>query len=137
MSIRHKTLALFTMLVLGGSAAADVVWDFDGTVEPSGAELQRLSGTPEFTSIEGGQALVAGRALQWKDAPVLRLRAGMHLRCRFRLDDLRKSAQMLAMKDGEYLLRVDGHEGGHLSVFVQTEGQWEPRLRGPIVESGK
>ncbi len=125
------------MLVLGGSVAAEVVWDFDGTVEPSGAKLQRLSGTSAFTSIEGGQALAAGKAVQWHDAPVLRLRAGMELRCRFRLDELRKSAQMLVMKDGEYLLRVDGHEGGHVSIFVQTEGQWEPRLRGPVVQSGK
>lgn len=133
----RKTFTLFTMMLLCGSAAADAVWDFDGTAEPSGAKLQLLSGTPAFTSIEGGQALAAGRALQWDDAPVLRLRPGMELRCRFRLDELRKSAQILAMKDGEYLLRIDGHERGHLSLFVQTEGQWEPRLRGPIVQSGK
>jgi len=132
----RKTLALFTMLTLASTAGADVVWDFDGTAEPSGAKLQPLGGTPAFTSIEGGQALAAGKALQWHDAPVLRLRPGMAFRCRFRLDELRKGAQVLATKDGEYLLRVDGHEGGHLSFFVQTDGHWEPRLRGPVVLAG-
>ena len=134
MRILHNALTFFTMLLIGSVAKAGIVWDFDGTANPSGAKLQLLSGTPAFTSIEGGQGLAAGKALQWADAPVLRLRPEMELRCRFRLDELRKSAQTLAMKNGEYLLRVDGHEAGNLSIFVQTEGQWEPRLRGPIVQ---
>jgi len=136
MSILHKALMLFTMLVLGGAAEAGIVWDFHGTANPSGAKLRLLSGTPVFTSIEGGKALAAGSALEWGDSPELRLRPEMELRCRFRIDQLRKGAQVLAMKDGEYLLRIDGHEGGHLSVFVQTDGKWEPRLRGPVVQAG-
>lgn len=134
MSILHSVLTLFTVLVPGGVSETGVVWDFDGTANPSGAKLQLLSGTPAFVSIEGGQGLAAGTTLQWGDAPVLRLRPEMELRCRFRLDALQKNAQLLATKGGEYLLRVDGHEGGHLSIFVQTEGQWEPRLHGPIVQ---
>lgn len=138
MSCLHQALTLFALLVLGGAAEADVVWDFDGTAEPSGATLRLLGGTPAFTSVEGGKALAAGRALEWEDNPALRLRPESELRCRFRIDELRDGAQTLAIKDGEYILRVDGPgEGGNLSIFVETDGKWEPRLRGPVVQPGK
>ena len=128
---------VFTMLLLGGISQAGIVWDFDGTAEPSGTALKLLSGTPAFTSIDGGRALAAGSALQWGDTPELRLRPEMELRCRFRIDETREGTQTLTMKDGEYILRVDWQrEGGHLSVFVQIEGKWESRLRGPVVQPG-
>ncbi|NQT92745.1 MAG: glycoside hydrolase family 99-like domain-containing protein [Lentisphaerae bacterium] len=81
-------------------------------------------------------SLAPGAASERADSPMLRLRPGLEIACRFRIDKLRKGAEILATKDGEYLLRVDGHEGGHLSFFVQAEGQWEPRLRGPVVTAG-
>ncbi len=132
-AVLGRALAVLAILALGGAAEAGVVWDFDGTANPSGANLQLLGGTPAFVATEGGQGLAAGCSLQWNDAPALRVRPEIELRCRFRLDDLPQNAHVLATKGGEYLLRVDGHEGGHLSLFVQTEGQWEPRLSGPIV----
>ena len=45
------------------------------------------------------------------------------------LDALREGVQILAMKDGEYILRVDwGREGGTLSFFVQLGGWGIPAL---------
>jgi hypothetical protein len=95
------------------------------------------SGTPAFTATEKGQGLAAGTQLDWADAPALRLRPEIEILCRFRLDKLREGVQILAMKDGEYILRADwGREGGNLSFFVQVEGKWESRLRGPVVKAG-
>ena len=137
MSTLCNAFALSTMLLLGGAAEAGIVWEFDGTADPSGTKLKLLSGKPTFTKIEGGQALAAGSGLEWADMPALRLRPEIGLRCRFRIDEMREGPQTLAMKDGEYILRVDWQrEGGHLSVFVQIEGRWEPRLRGPVVKLG-
>ena len=44
--------------------------------------------------------------------------------------------QNFSSKDGEFLLRVDEskNESGHF-FFVQIEGKWEHRLRGPVVET--
>ncbi len=81
---------------------------------------------------DGG--LNPGRKVELPDAPALRLRPGLEIACRFRIDTLARGAQTLASKDGEYLLRVDtADEGGTLSLFVQIEGKWESRLRGPVV----
>jgi len=127
---------MLTML-LTASSRADIVWDFDGTANPAGAALKLVEGRPSFTAVEGRHALAAGSGLVWADAPALRLRPEMEFRCRFRIDKTREGTQTLAMKDGEYILRVDWErEGGHLSVFVQIEGKWEPRLRGPVVQPG-
>ena len=116
---------------------AAVRWDFDGTATPAGAELALTSGKPAFVATDTGKGLSPGTQLDWADAPPLGLRPEIEIRCRFRLDSLREGVQILATKDGEYLLRVDwAKEGGHLSFFVQIEGKWEPRLRGPVVEAG-
>ena len=137
MNVLRITLAICALLTLNTDAQAEIVWDFDGTADPSGATLTLLGGTPAFTNVEGGRALAAGSTLQWQDAPALRLRPEMELRCRFRIDTLREGTQTLARKDGEYYLRVDGQgEGGNLSLFVQTDGEWEPRLRGPVIRPG-
>lgn len=81
--------------------------------------------------------LEAGRTQTLPDAPEIRLRPGLEIRCRFRLESLREGVQNLASKDGEWILRVDPpDEGGTLAFFVQCDGGWEPRLRGPVIRSG-
>ncbi len=95
------------------------------------------SGGPvAFSALPRGESLKAGKSLAVPDVPALRLRPGLDLGCRFRLNELKKGAQNLAAKDGEYLLRIDGlDEGGTLSFFVQIEGKWESRLRGPVMQT--
>lgn len=79
--------------------------------------------------------LEPGRMQTLPGSPELRLQPGMEIRFRFQLDSLRDGVQNLASKDGEWILRVDPPlEGGTLSFFVQRDGHWEPRLRGPVIE---
>ena len=79
---------------------------------------------------------MAKRPIEAADSPELRLRPGLEIACRFRLDELRNGVQNLALKDGEYLLRVNEQgDGGHLAFFVQIEGKWESRLLGPAVKT--
>ncbi|TWT84996.1 Laminin G domain protein [Planctomycetes bacterium CA13] len=99
------------------------------------AETPNLRRAGVLPVINRGKALLAGRTLEYADRPEVRLRPGLEIRCRFRLDELLNGAQVLATKENEYLLRIDGHEGGHLSFFVQVEGKWESRLRGPVVNA--
>ena len=91
--------------------------------------------SPASSVIDGQNRLAPGSSLKRADSPALCLRPGLEIRCRFRLDELSRGAQVLAAKGNEYLLRVDGHEAGHLSFFVQIEGKWESRLRGPVVKA--
>ena len=137
MSILRRLFALSALLGLCTVAQAEIVWEFDGTADPSGVPLTLLNGKPQFAEVDGSRALATGTMLQWEDAPALRLRPETEIRCRFRLDKLREGTQTLVQKDGEYYLRVDWQaEGGTLSLFVRTEGSWEPRLRGPVVRPG-
>jgi hypothetical protein len=130
-------LAALGLFVIGTATRAETVWEFDGNATPAGARLELLAGKPVFATVEAAQVLAAGSALTWADAPELRLRPEMEFRCRFRLDESREGVQTLALKEGEYFLRVDWQkEGGNLSFFVQIEGVWEPRLRGPVVQPG-
>ena len=77
-----------------------------------------------------------GAPVEVADRPELRLRQGLEIDCRFRLDAHKSWAQNLVSKDGEYLLRVDNPgDGGNLVFFVQIEGKWESRLRGPAVKT--
>ena len=134
----RRVLAVFLAVALPSACLhAAARWDFEGTLSPAGTDLQLKSGKPTFTATDKGQGLAAGTQLEWADAPSLRLRPELVILCRFRLDTLREGVQILATKDAEYLLRVDwAKEGGNLSFFVQIEGKWESRLRGPIVEAG-
>ena len=94
------------------------------------------AGRPVFAIDRQGPRPPAGKPIEVADRPELRLRPGLEIGCRFRLDALKSGVQNLAMKDGEYLLRVNEQgDGGHLAFFVQIEGKWESRLRGPAVKT--
>jgi hypothetical protein len=127
---------LLTAQLLASTAHAGIRWEFDGTGAPTGGDVALLGGKPAFAPTDTGQGLAPGTTLTWADTPELRLCPEIEISARFRLDELPKSAQVLASKDGEYLLRVDGHEDGHLSFFVQIDGKWDPRLKGPVVQAG-
>ncbi len=137
MMYRRGLVALLGVVVLSSPSRAAVSWEFDGTATPSGGGVELLRGKPAFVATDKGQGLAPGVALQYADAAELRLRPEMEILCRFRLDELHEHPRALVMKNGEYLLRMDGtKEGGYLSFYVQIEGKWEPRLRGPVVRTG-
>ena len=94
------------------------------------------AGKPVFALDRQDKRPQSGNPIETADRPELRLRPGLEIDCRFRLDALKNGTQNLASKDGEYLLRVDGQgDGGNLVFFVQIEGKWEGRLRGPVVKT--
>jgi hypothetical protein len=94
------------------------------------------SGQPLFAIDRQDKRLSAGKPVEVADCPGLRLRPGLEIDCRFRLDTHKSWAQNLVVKDGEYLLRVDSPgDGANLVFFVQIEGKWESRLRGPEVKT--
>ena len=129
--------AVFVALFLGTVAWGGVRWEFNGSAQPEGVPVRLEKGTPAFATVDASQGLAPGCGLLWSDAPVLCLRPDLELRCRFRLDEMRAGPQILAMKDGEYILRVDwSKEGGNVSFFVRVNGIWEPRVRGPVVQPG-
>lgn len=68
----------------------------------------------------GGQTIAS--------TPDWQLRPGFTIDLQFRMNTV-GSANLLT-KEGEYLLRVDGqNEGARLSLFLNLDGNWEPRLR--------
>ncbi|MBP7638315.1 MAG: glycoside hydrolase family 99-like domain-containing protein [Kiritimatiellae bacterium] len=100
------------------------------------AEAVAAGNRPVFALDRQDKRLSAGKPIEVADRPELRLRPGLEMVGRFRLDAHKNWAQTLAMKDGEYLLRVENPgDGGYLGFFVQIEGKWEGRLRGPVVKT--
>jgi len=68
----------------------------------------------------GGQTIAS--------TPDWQLRPGFTIDLQFRMNTV-GSANLLT-KEGEYLIRVDGqNEGARLSIFLNLDGNWEPRLR--------
>ncbi|MDX9867817.1 MAG: LamG-like jellyroll fold domain-containing protein [Kiritimatiellia bacterium] len=95
-----------------------------------------LANKPLFALDPQDKLLAAGKQVEVADCPELRLRPGLEIASRFRLGAHKSWAQNLVIKDGEYLLRVDGQdEGGRLAFFVQIGGKWESRLCGPVVRT--
>ena len=120
------------------SALAAGVWELDGDLQDtSGAGHEARAAKREFVALAKGQGLGPGIRVEVADAPDLRLQPGLEAECRFRLDERPAGPQILFTKDREYLLRVDWvKEGGQLSFFVHAGGEWEPRVRGPVVKTG-
>ncbi|MBM3499455.1 MAG: hypothetical protein FJX74_12385, partial [Armatimonadetes bacterium] len=64
------------------------------------------------------------------DAPDLRLAPGLRLECWVRPAAAYSGTQYIAVKDQEYMLRVDpAEEGSRFSFFVGLDGSWEPRVQ--------
>ena len=90
-----------------------------------------LSGeNPEFAPVPGGQALKPGpRGLTDSQPSRLAARAGLgRIDCSVYFDKLPTETRHLAIKDGEYQLRLNSPaEGGCFAFFVNLDG-WEPRV---------
>ncbi len=100
------------------------------------ARAAAQAGRPVYALDRQDLRLSAGKPVEVADRPELRVRPGLEIACRFRLDAHKSWAQNLVVKDGEYLLRVDNPgDGGNLVFFVQIEGKWESRLRGPAIQT--
>lgn len=132
----HLTSALLTALSCLHVAAATITWNFDQSATPDGSTTTLLAGTPAFAQQDDATGLAPNTTLSWASVPELQIKPGLDVACRFYLHELRDGTQTIAIKDGEYLLRVDwAREGGNLSFFVYLGGRWESRVRGPVVKA--
>jgi len=117
----------------GAQASGEAHWSFDGHLRDDSGHGHDLTGTnASYGAGRLGQALVSGPQVQAASAADLQLAAGFRIDCSVMFEQLRQDYTYLAMKDGEYQLRVDSQkEGGRFSFFVNLGG-WEPRVTSSI-----
>lgn len=128
-----------SMAQQGGGAPAGqgpvALWPFNGDLaDQTGHGNDAHAATPRFADGHQGSALQADElgAVAF-DAPDLRLAPGLRLECWVRSTGAHSGTQYVALKDQEYMLRVDPPgEGGRFSFFVNLDGSWEPRVQSEI-----
>jgi len=79
--------------------------------------------------VPDGQALKSGPSgLQAASHPDSQLAPGIRVDCSVYFEQVPTNGSMIAIKDGEYQLRVNpAKEGGAFAFFVNLDG-WEPRV---------
>jgi hypothetical protein len=105
-------------------------WLFEGNLRDSSQHGHHLSGKEaDFVPVPGGQALKSGaRAVQVASHPELQLAPGFRLDCSVYFEKLPAESRFIALKNGEYQLRLNSpKEGGCFAFFVNLDG-WEPRV---------
>jgi hypothetical protein len=112
-------------------------WLFEGSLRDSSPHGYDLQGTNvEYSSVDGGQALKLNSGnVQIASNPDLQLAPGLCIDCSVYFDQAPTNGRHIAMKDGEYQLRVNAaNEGGCFAFFVHLDG-WEPRVssKEPVV----
>ncbi len=109
-------------------------WGFNGDLRDDSGHGHDLT-APEAKFVDGrqGQALAPAPAGSVPSHPDLQLAAGLCLDCSVYFEKLPPSYGYIAIKEGEYQLRVDSpQEGGHFAFFVNLNGGWEPRVRSQV-----
>jgi hypothetical protein len=105
-------------------------WRFDGNLRDASGHGHDLAGKgARFVPTPGGQALASdSRALQAASKPDLQLAPGLRIDCSVYFDEVPAAGRYIAMKNGEYQLRLNSaKEGGCFALFVNLDG-WEPRV---------
>ncbi|MHB8897737.1 MAG: LamG-like jellyroll fold domain-containing protein, partial [Thermoguttaceae bacterium] len=112
-------------------------WMFEGDLRDSSQRGYTLSADgAQFAPVEGGQALkLTSGAARVASTPELQLAPGLRLDCSVCFEKLPAAGCQIAMKDGEYQLRINpAQEGSRFAFFVHLDG-WEPRVTSeePVV----
>jgi hypothetical protein len=105
-------------------------WLFEGNLRDSSGHGYHLVGKDvEFVPVPGGQALKSGsRAIQVASNPNLQLAPGFRIDCSVYFEKLPAGSRYIAIKNGEYQLRLNApNDGGCFAFFVNLDG-WEPRV---------
>jgi hypothetical protein len=105
-------------------------WLFQGDLRDSSAHGHHLSGKEvAFVPVPGGQALKSdSRAVQVASHPDLQLAPGFRIDCSVYFEKLPAQSRYIAIKNGQYQLRLNApQEGGCFAFFVNLDG-WEPRV---------
>ncbi|MCC7490738.1 MAG: right-handed parallel beta-helix repeat-containing protein [Fimbriimonadaceae bacterium] len=117
-----------------GAAAAGVAhWSFDADLrDDTGHGHDIATAGAQFGAGRVDRAVQFGPQLSLPDHPDFQLAPGLRIDCVVKFSALPPSYGYLAMKDGEYQLRVDSpQEGSRFSFFVNLGG-WEPRVQSPV-----
>ncbi|NLX98913.1 MAG: hypothetical protein GXY83_22435 [Rhodopirellula sp.] len=105
-------------------------WRFDGDLRDTSDHGYHLTGERiDFVPVPGGQALKSGSAkVQVPSHPDLQLAPGLRIDCSVYFEKAPTEGGYIAIKNGEYQLRVNpADEGGCFAFFVHLDG-WEPRV---------
>ncbi len=105
-------------------------WLFDGDLSDSSEHGHHLTGEGAgFVPVPGGQALKSGSArVQTPSSDDLQLAPGFRIDCSVYFEQTPADTRYIAVKNGEYQLRVNPpSEGGSFAFFVNLDG-WEPRV---------
>jgi len=108
-------------------------WSFDGDLRDGSGHGHDLTAPGvRFVAGQTGQALQFGSPIEVPSHADLQVAPGLRLDAAVRFETLPASYGYIAIKDGEYQLRVDSpQEGGRFSFFVNLGG-WEPRVQSPV-----
>ena len=110
-------------------------WPFDGDLgDHSGHGNDAHAAAPKFVDGHDASALdIEEHTASVSDAPDLRLAPGLRLECWVQPTGPNLGTQLIAVKDQEYMLRIDPPgEGSRISFFVNLDGNWEPRVQSEI-----
>lgn len=105
-------------------------WLFDGDLRDTSEHGRHLTGEDaEFVPVPGGQALKSGSArVQAPSHPELQLAPGLRIDCSVYFEQVPTEIRSIAIKNGEYQLRLNSpQDGGGFGFFVNLDG-WEPRV---------
>jgi hypothetical protein len=112
-------------------------WRFEGNLRDTSPNGYHLAGKDAaFASAPGGQALQSeSHAVQVASYPQLQLAPGFRLDCSVCFERLPTQTRYLAIKNGEYQLRVNAPQEGSTFAFFVKLDSWEPRVSSmqPVV----
>ncbi len=131
------TIALVLLLGFASRISADDglvgSWRFD----TAAASVVDLSGRGHDARVSGGKVVIENGknvlALDGRQTIVVPSSAELNLQAGFSIELKVKIAaptdyRLLVFKSGQYQLRIDARdEGGSISFFPYTDGEWEPR----------
>ena len=105
-------------------------WLFEGNLRDSSEHGYHLAGKDvQFAPVPGGQSLKSGsKGIQVASNPDLQLAPGFRIDCSVCFEQLPAESRPIAIKNGEYQLRLESQkDGGCFAFFVNLDG-WEPRV---------
>ncbi|MBI2300792.1 MAG: hypothetical protein HYU66_17930 [Armatimonadetes bacterium] len=110
-------------------------WAFDGDLRDDTGHGHDAAGPgAKFAAGRVSQAVDFNQALTVPDHPDLQVAPGFRIDCAVYFEKLPPSYGYIAIKEGEYQLRVNSPgEGYHFAFFVNLGGGWEPRVQSPVV----
>jgi hypothetical protein len=138
-------ILLFLVIPLASIAAPDglAVWYRFDTGQSIGHDLTGGGRDAGILGSPGGENSRSGIILNGRDgltipsSPDLNAQNGFTVEMWVQFSSIKNTCNLIA-KEGEYFLRIDPQsEGGRISFFVNAGNTLEPRVSGPIAQTGR